>query len=92
MQDGVFICVGTQLHAHPFKRGQIVDTILLSGLDVKTLFVVFSFEQIFKSTYLFEEGEVFLTLHFPTKEDQETTGLRKGVLTAAARVGGQWQM
>ena len=36
--------------------------------------------------------EVFLTLQILTKEDRQTTGFEKGILTATARVGGHWQM
>ena len=73
-------------------RANSVDTILLKWLGFKTLFTVLFFEQILESIYLFDAREVFLTLQILTKEDRQITGLQKGVLTAAARVGGQWQM
>ena len=63
-----------------------------SGLDIKTPFVILFFEQIFQSMYMFYARENFLTLQILTKEDRQTTGLEKGVLTATARVGGHWQM
>ena len=86
-------CVVTQLHANAFKRAQVLLTrFFQSGLDIKTPFVILFFEQIFQSMYMFYAREVFLTLQILTKEDRQTTGLEKGVLTATVRVGGHWQM
>ena len=83
----------TQLHANAFKRAHVLLTrFFQSGLDIKTPFVILFFEQIFQSMYMFYAREVFLTLQILTKEDRQTTGLEKGVLTATARVGGHWQM
>ena len=81
--------MGTHLHAHAFKRAQILLTrFFQSGLDIKTP------KQIFESIYLFDARQGFLDLTNPDKR-RSTDGLqalKRVFLTAAACADGHWQM